>query len=109
MRHKRLLPAVALLTAGLVSAVAGAPSALAEGADEVINELEAQGYSVQINWTNGFDTKPLSSCTVTNVNNPYRDGSDPEPGDTVYVDVQCPNHADGDSAHFGVGLGVRLG
>lgn len=62
------------------------------GADDVISELESQGYTVHINWTNGFDTKPLSECSVTGVNNPSN--QEPGPGTfvTVYVDVACPNH-----------------
>jgi hypothetical protein len=32
----------------------------------------------------------LAVCTVTRVNNPS--SSPPKTGDTVYVDVECPNH-----------------
>lgn len=89
----------------MVAAVGGAPQAGAVGADAVIADLEAQGYMVRINWVSGFDTKPLSSCTVVAVNNPDHSGAPPQPGDVIYVDVQCPNHIDGDSGgDFGVGL-----
>jgi uncharacterized membrane protein len=72
-----------------------APVASADGADSTIAGLKAKGYDVQINWVNGFDTEPLSTCTVTAVDNP--DSSAPPPGTvtTVYVDVTCPNHQDG--------------
>ncbi|ORA38308.1 hypothetical protein BST13_06040 [Mycobacterium aquaticum] len=77
-----LLVGAALVTAPIASA----------GADDVISDLEAQGYTVQINWTNGFDTKPLSECWVTGVNNPSNQKPGPGTFVTVYVDVACPNH-----------------
>ena len=61
-------------------------------ARSIIDSLQAEGYNVVINWLNGFNTKSLDVCTVTNINNP--DSSPPPPGafTTVYVDVICPNH-----------------
>ena len=60
---------------------------------------------MQINWVNGFDTKPLSDCSVTGVNNP----GDMTPTEgtftTVYVDVACPN-GDGDRGSFDFGVGI---
>ncbi len=85
------------------AALATAPIANADGADTVIDDLQNKGYNVQINWVNGFDTQQLSDCTVTGVNNPDRFG--PKPGDTVYVNVSCPNHPDEGSFGFGAGLG----
>lgn len=73
------------------AALATSPIASA-GADDVISDLEAQGYTVQINWTNGFDTKPLSECWVTGVNNPSNQTPSKTTFVTVYVDVACPNH-----------------
>jgi len=45
-------------------------------------------------WLTGYDTEPLSVCTVSNINNPG--DSVPSQGKltTVYVDVSCPNHQD---------------
>lgn len=45
-------------------------------------------------WLSGFDTVPLSRCTVQDINNP--DSSAPKPGSftNVYVDVTCLNHQD---------------
>jgi hypothetical protein len=61
-------------------------------AESVINELKADGYNVVINWLTGYNTKSLSVCWVSNINNPGQ--WDPPPGTftTVYVDVSCPNH-----------------
>src|SRR5262245_8389093 len=61
-------------------------------AESVINQLEADGYNVVINWLTGYNTKSLSVCRVSNINNPGE--WDPPPGTftTVYVDVSCPNH-----------------
>jgi len=40
----------------------------------------------------GYNTKSLSVCRVSNINNPGQ--WDPPPGTftTVYVDASCPNH-----------------
>lgn len=78
--------------AAVAAALAGtlAPVAHADGADAVVADLEAQGYIVHINWVSGFNTQQLADCTVVNVNNP--NSSDTAAvGDSVYVDVTCPN------------------
>ncbi|MDT5081950.1 MAG: hypothetical protein QOJ80_6587 [Mycobacterium sp.] len=98
--------ATASLVAGAaVSMLICAPTAAASGADAAIADLEAAGYVVNVNYLNGA-SKALSQCTVTNVNNP---SSSPKPGDTLYVDVMCPNHDDDDDGNgsftFGIGVG----
>ncbi|MEU0498123.1 hypothetical protein [Mycobacterium sp. NPDC006124] len=93
------------LVLGCAPVAVADPSSLAgQPADAAVAELQAQGYDVQLNWVNGFDTKPLSECRVTNVNDPA--SSPPAPGTftTVYVDVVCPNH-DGGGFGFGAGIG----
>lgn len=102
MRFKVGCAVVPLLAAAAATIVA--PPASAAGADAVISDLQSQGYLVQINWISGFNTKPLAQCTVTNVNNPSSDPS--KPGDTVYVDVRCPNNDHDDGGDFGVGIGI---
>jgi hypothetical protein len=64
-------------------------------AQSVIDGLKADGYNVVINWLTGYDTVPLSLCTVSDINNP--DDTAPPAGTftTVYIDVSCPNHHDG--------------
>src|ERR1700761_8390216 len=95
--------AVAMLVGGAtVSTVAVAPMAAASGADAVISDLQADGYIVNVNYVNGA-SKALSQCSVTNVNNP---SSSPQPGDTVYDDVVCPNHDDDGGGGFGFGVGI---
>jgi hypothetical protein len=90
--------ALRCLTALSIGAVSLAAQATAdpsgESAQAVIDDLKAEGYNVEINWLTGYDTVPLSVCTVTNVNNPS--DSKPRAGTftTVYVDVSCPNHQD---------------
>ena len=61
-------------------------------AQSVIDGLKADGYNVVINWLTGYDTVPLSVCTVQDIDNP--DNGTPTRGafTTVYVDVTCPNH-----------------
>lgn len=77
------------------------PFAGAESAAATIEDLEAQGYNVQINWVNGHSTRPLSQCAVPAIHNPNRSGEPPETFTTVYVDVSCPS----DDSDFGFGFG----
>jgi hypothetical protein len=91
----RWLAALAIALGGAVSVAAPAtaePVYTGGSAQSVIDGLRAEGYNVVINWLTGYDTVPLSVCTVSNVNNP--DSSVPPAGTftTVYVDVSCPNH-----------------
>lgn len=87
---------------GILASIAAAPLAVADtevetesgSASDVIDDLKAQGYNVEINWTNGFDTKPLSECWVTGINNPGDQPPSTTTFVTVYVDVMCPNHDD---------------
>lgn len=75
------------------SATAAADPVYVNGsAESVIDQLEAKGFNVVINWLTGYDTKSLSVCWVSRINNP--DSWNPAPGTftTVYVDVMCPNH-----------------
>ena len=64
-------------------------------ADLIVNELQALGYTVSINWTNGQDSSPpLSGCRVISFHNPDRSGTSAPQGTTVYVDVLCPNESE---------------
>jgi hypothetical protein len=85
----RYVTLVLALTGATISILV-APVAAADGADATINDLQAQGYTVQINYVNGA-SEELSYCTVVNVNDP---DSTPQPpaSTTLFVDVQCPNH-----------------
>lgn len=98
-----------LTAVGVGAAVAGAPPAGASGADTVITQLEADGYIVNINWVNGYNTTPLSSCTVVQVNNPDRSGGPMEIGDAVYVDVRCPNSIEDEGGTGDFGIGIFIG
>lgn len=91
MTRTSVLCGALLVAAGVIVPVVAAPVASA-GADDVIRDLESQGYTVHINWTTGFDTKPLSECWVTGINNPGDQTPGPTTFVTVYVDVACPNH-----------------
>jgi hypothetical protein len=62
------------------------PRADSEPADVTIHAIEAMGYNVSINWSNGQSSTPLSNCRVNDVN-----GTDVLHGQgTVYVGVVCP-------------------
>jgi hypothetical protein len=94
-------PAIApVATADPVWPVAGAESASA-----TIDDLEAQGYDVQINWVSGVSSVPLSWCKVTAIHNPNHSPPTENTFDTVYVDVSCPNQDD-DWGWGGIGVGV---
>ncbi|GAC1408309.1 MAG: hypothetical protein NVS4B6_23790 [Mycobacterium sp.] len=89
-----------LAGAGVVASLAAAALADADpevdtvggSASDVVDDLRAQGYNVEINWTNGFNTKPLSECWVTGTNNPGDETPSKTTFVTVYIDVMCPNH-----------------
>ncbi|QRY54253.1 hypothetical protein [Mycolicibacterium septicum] len=55
-------------------------------APDVVQELTAAGYAVQINGDNGV---PLSQCTVTGVHGVPAPGTAALQFTTVYVDVEC--------------------
>jgi len=84
-------PTVAALVvaSGVLTGIT-APVAHANGADAVIRDLEAEGYTVRINWLNGNKPVLLPRCTVVRVNNPSSD--EPAEGDVVWADVACPNN-----------------
>lgn len=103
-----LLPAAAVLIAAAPAAVADPvePTAGSESAGAVIDDLSAQGYNVEINWVSGVSSVPLSQCAVTGIHNPDHSAGPPTTFTTVYVDVSCPNHDDGDGLILGVGVGL---
>jgi hypothetical protein len=91
------LAALSVAFGGAVSLCAPAnaePDDTGASAQSVIDGLKADGYNVVINWLTGYDTEPLSVCTVSDVNNP--NDAKPPAGTftTVYVDVSCPNRQD---------------
>ena len=93
----RCLAALSIALGGAVALCAQAtaePEGTGASAQSVIDGLKAQGYTVDINWLTGYNTEPLSVCTVENVNTPG--DSAPAAGRfvTAYVDVSCPNHPD---------------
>ena len=100
-----MLFAVAVALACAPVAAADPSSLGGRAADSVVADLQAQGYNVSINWVNGFDTKPLSECWVTGVNNPGDIAPTSGTFTTVYVDVACPN-GDGGDGGFGIGAGI---
>ncbi|TXI40199.1 MAG: hypothetical protein E6Q57_19775 [Mycobacterium sp.] len=100
LRRSVLLIGAALLATSLSDAPAATaePAPVLPGsgpADLIVNELQALGYTVSINWTNGQDSSPpLSGCRVISFHNPDRSGTSAPQGTTVYVDVLCPNESE---------------
>src|ERR1700694_4250166 len=102
-----LVAAGAAASIGVAPMVAGdpiGPVAGAESASATIADLEAQGYNVAINWVNGYNTVPLSQCTVNAIHNPDRSADSQKTFTTFYVDIECP-----DSNHPGFGFGFGFG
>jgi hypothetical protein len=97
--------AVSLGTAPCATAEPVWPVAGAESARATIDDLEAQGYDVRINWVSGVSSVPLSWCKVTGINNPNHSPPSENTFETVYVDVSCPN-PDDDGGWGGVGVGI---
>ena len=89
---------LAAATLGLAGTASAAPLEDGSAAD-AINQLKAQGYSLQLNLTNGYRDVPLSECSVLGVHR--LSGTDsagkpltPAEVGTVYVDVNCPEDND---------------
>src|SRR6266567_2919769 len=83
--------AVSLANVSVATAEPVWPVAGAESARATIDDLEAQGYDVRINWVSGVSSVPLSSCKVTAIHNPNHSPPSENTLKTVYVDVSCPN------------------
>jgi hypothetical protein len=67
MRNKWTLAAAVVGACAAMTVPAGMASADERSAQEVINELQSQGYTVNID---RIGTAPMSECVVTNVRNP---------------------------------------
>jgi hypothetical protein len=89
-----------MIVAGAATAIAAAPIAAASTdlptpgagpASEAIDQLQAQGFTVSINWLEGHPNVPLRECRVTSVNDPSSSPVTDPALTTVYVDVVCPN------------------
>ncbi|MED5813238.1 hypothetical protein VST63_12810 [Mycolicibacterium sp. 050232] len=100
LRHARCtkITGVAALMPAIL--IGGAPFATADPtpggqpADQIIQELSSDGYTVAINWIGGTSTLPLDRCRVNSIHNPNRGvPALPKSSVTVYVDVQCPDES----------------
>ena len=86
---------VGVLAAGALafSGTAAAAPLGGEPADQVLNQLRADGYNVQLNLNSTRDV-PFYQCLVTGVhglpNSAPVGGSSATQFTTVYVDVNCP-------------------
>jgi hypothetical protein len=68
MRTKWMLAAIVAGACGAIAAPAGLASA-EESAQQVINRLQSEGYTVNID---RVGTAPINECVVTNVRNPQQ-------------------------------------
>ena len=69
MRKEWTLAAAIVGACAALTVPAGIASADERSAQEVINDLQSQGYTVNIDRTG---SAPLSQCVVTNVRNPQQ-------------------------------------
>lgn len=93
MRNDVITPLAAVALGAAALGLAGAAAAFpnAGTAEDVVNDLKAEGYNVQ---TNGLVQVPLKLCTATDVH-PTLDESDTlqdKQHTQVFVDVSCPSH-----------------
>lgn len=110
MPTRCVLVVASVAAAALASAAPGAAEPGSGSAAAVIDELQGQGYDVQINWVSGVSSRPLGECQVLGVHNPDLNGPPPETFTTVYVDVSCPNHDDDVWINGGLGgVGIGIG
>jgi hypothetical protein len=81
---------IAVAAAPLAGAEPSFPTAGAESATATISDLQAQGFTVMVNYIQGYPNVPLSECRVNAINDPSAPTASPSTV-TVYVDVLCPN------------------
>jgi hypothetical protein len=81
----------ALAAAGLGMAGTAAAFPNDGTAEDVVSELETEGYNVQVN---GLVQVPLSTCRVTDVHPTLPDSAtlQDKMHTMVFVDVACPSH-----------------
>jgi hypothetical protein len=99
------LIAAAVACAPVAAAEPVWPVAGAEDAQATVDDLEDQGYDVQINWVSGLPSVQLYRCKVTGIHNPNHSPPTDNALETVYVDVSCPNPDDDSWGGIGVGIG----
>jgi hypothetical protein len=87
---------------GLAAPIVFASGAAADSAQYTVDQLQAQGYIVAINWVDGNTGAPLSSCRVVAVHNPDSSAGESSTATTVYVDLSCPRQ----QAPVGIGGGI---
>ena len=83
--------ATSIAVAPIAAASTDLPTPGAGPASEAIDQLQAQGFNVSINWLEGHPNVPLRECRVTSVNDPNSSPASTPAQTTVYVDVACPN------------------
>ncbi|TPG33202.1 hypothetical protein [Mycolicibacterium hodleri] len=91
----RLLASVLVAAGGFTAVGLAAPGAAdpdidGESAAAVIDQLQEQGYAVNVNGAPAGDTSMLTTCTVTSIHNPGDPTPDPTSTTTIFVDVACP-------------------
>jgi hypothetical protein len=96
-----LFTVMLIATGAAVASIASAPITAAdpiypfggaEPADATIEDLQAQGYTVQINWVSGTPTVPLYECWVDDIHNPNHSPPSPDTLAIVWVDIGCPSN-----------------
>jgi ABC-type phosphate transport system substrate-binding protein len=87
MKRLMMMAACAGALTAAALGVAGTASAAGARADDIVNGLQAQGYSVQLN---GAGSAPLSACTVSNVSGVSAAAPAAGANPTAVVDVACP-------------------
>lgn len=90
VRH--LVPALAVLAVATAfpHSVNADPDIETESASAVIQELQEQGYVVNVNGVPSGNTALLTTCKVTAIHDSDGTSPDPTPTTPIFVDVACP-------------------
>jgi hypothetical protein len=90
-RYVTLMVAIAgAATVALGPVAVADPDIDTQSAEDVVEQLREEGYSVEINGVSSGDSALLTSCMVTQIHNPGDPTTDPTTTTTIYVDVACP-------------------
>jgi hypothetical protein len=90
---RHVVPVLAALTVGgafLAHPAAADPDIDGESAAAVVEQLQEQGYTVNVSGVPSGDTALLVTCVVTKIQNPGGPSADPTATSPVTVDVACP-------------------
>jgi hypothetical protein len=89
-RHLAPVLAVLAFATAFAHSAGADPDIDSESAAAVIQELQEQGYVVNVNGVPSGNTSLLTTCSVTTIDNPGDAAPSPAGTTAISVDVACP-------------------